>query len=453
MRTVWENIAPRVGISWDPKGDGRTSVRAGYGLTGDFVSGQFFFDSRSAPPFGLEQRLNGSQLDDPWGSVGRTNPFPVAVGGADYPFNAALSSLFITVPYDIKTTRNHSWNVALQQQVGENMAFSVTYLGNRMVNVWGVVDGNPALVSTPGATATAACTAPLPNGGTQTFANCNNALDARREISLYNPAVGQFYGYLDYVTDAGWQDYQGLQLSIQRRSAGGITTSANYTVSRCEGLISQGQAPLNVATGYMKPVSILNPPSEAEAQAIFEQDKGRCDAWRKHIFNLTASVATPEFNNAAARLLASGWRLSGVFRAQSGTPLTITTGTDRALSGIQPAIQRANQVLDNPYGDGTISNWFNPAAFAQPALGTYGNSIRNAYDGPGFRTVDLSLVRQFGLPNSQRLEARVEAFNALNWFIPGNPSTVLSAATFGRITAFSAGADPRVMQFALKYQF
>ena len=91
---------------------------------------------------------------------------------------------------------------------------------------------------------------------------------------------------------------------------------------------------------------------------------------------------------------------------------------------------------DNPYGDGSLANWFNPAAFAQPALGTYGNSERNAYDGPGFRTLDLSLVRQFQMPRSHRLEARIEAFNALNWFIPGNPSTVLSAATFGRITSF-----------------
>jgi hypothetical protein len=55
------------------------------------------------------------------------------------------------------------------------------------------------------------------------------------------------------------------------------------------------------------------------------------------------------------------------------SPLTVTTGTDRALSGIQATTQRATQVLDNPYGDKTINNWLNPAAFAQPALGTYGN--------------------------------------------------------------------------------
>jgi hypothetical protein len=446
MKTVWSNVAPRVGFSWDPKADGRMSVRAGYGMTGDFVTGQFFFDSRSAPPFGLEQRLTGTRLDDPWGAAGRANPYPIST--SSYPWNAALNSLFITVPYDIKTTRNHSWNVAWQHQIGDNLAYSATYMGNHLVNVWGVVDANPASVITAGATVTAPCTAGLPGGAVQTFANCQTSLEQRRELTLLNPAQGQFFGYLDYVSDGGWQDYQGLLFSVQRRSAGGLTTSANYTVSRCEGLVSQGQGPLNVATGYSRPMSYLNPP--ADLDAVREIDRGRCDAWRKHIANLTASVETPEFASTAARMLASGWRLSGVFRAQSGQPLTVSTGADRALSGMQANNQRANQVSDDVYGDGTINNFLRGAAFAQPALGTYGNSKRNAYDGPGRKVVDLSLVRSFRLPNSQRIEARVEAFNAFNWFNPGNPVTNLSAANFGRITTSD---DPRVMQFALKYDF
>jgi hypothetical protein len=452
MNVVWSNFAPRVGIAWDPKADGRTSIRAGYGLTGDFVTGQFFFDSRSAPPFGLEQRLTGSLLDDPWGSVGRTNPYPVPIGGPDYPYSAALYSLFISMPEDIKTTRNHSWNVAYQQQVGNDTAFSVTYLGNRMVNMWGVVDGNPSVLP-PGVTnPTGPCTLKLPNGSSQTFPNCSaaNLLDLRRELSQSDPSVGQYYGYLDWITDAGWQDYQGLMLQFQRRSVNGVTLNGNYTISTCEGLISQGQAPLNVATGYMKPVSLINAPSEAEEQAIFDEDKGRCATWRKHIFNLSASVETPRFENTTARALASGWRLSGIFRANSGTPLTVVTGTDRALSGIQPTIQRANQVLADPYGDKTANSWLNPLAFQLPALGTYGTSVRNAYDGPGRKVVDLSLVRAFRFDNGHRIEARVEAFNAFNWFLLDNPNTTFSAATFGRITS---SGDPRVMQFALKYDF
>ncbi len=121
---------------------------------------------------------------------------------------------------------------------------------------------------------------------------------------------------------------------------------------------------------------------------------------------------------------------------------------------MQASNQRVNQVSDNPYGDGSINNWLNPSAFAQPALGTYGTSKRNAYDRSGLQE-HRPLARAVGsdLPRSHRIEARIEAFNALNWFIPGNPSTVLSAATFGRITSFSGGADPRVMQFAVKYVF
>jgi hypothetical protein len=318
------------------------------------------------------------------------------------------------------------------------------------VNVWGVVDQNPAVVTAAGATVTAPCTAGLPGQPARTFANCQTSLEQRRELTLLTPELGRYFGYVDFISDGGWQDYQGLLLSVQRRSAGGLTTSANYTVSRCEGLISQGQSPLNVATGYSRPISMVNPPSEAEIEALQEIDKGRCDAWRKHIFNATASIETPEFTNTAARMLGSGWRLSGVFRAQSGAPLTVTTGADRALSGMQATNQRANQVSDDVYGDGTINNWLRGAAFAQPALGTYGNSVRNAYDGPGRKVVDLSLVRAFRLPNNSRIEARVEAFNAFNWVNLNNPATNLSAANFGRITGAD---DPRVMQFALKYDF
>ena len=121
---------------------------------------------------------------------------------------------------------------------------------------------------------------------------------------------------------------------------------------------------------------------------------------------------------------------------------------DQALTGA-PGVQRANQVSDDVYRR-TVNEWFNPAAFAQPALGTFGNSGRNAYEGPGSRVVDLALVRSFRFADTHRIEARVEAFNAFNWFRWNNPTTALNNANFGRI--LSAG-DPRIMQFALKYQF
>jgi hypothetical protein len=275
-------------------------------------------------------------------------------------------------------------------------------------------------------------------------------------LTQANPAVGQYIGYLDWVTDHGWQRYHGLLLSFQRRSANALSTNANYTLSTCRGLINQGGNPLNVGTGYMLPVSLVDP--AADANARFDADEGPCTDSPRHIFNLTASVETPQFSNAATRLVASGWRLSGIFRAQSGSALTVGTGTDRALSAVQ--YQRVNQVLDDPYGAKTISNWFNPAAFAQPALGTYGTSGRNAYVGMGSRVVDLALVRSFRFADTHRVEARIEAFNAFNWFRPGfvdaNPNnnqapvTNLNSPNFGR---YLVSGDPRIMQFAVKYEF
>ena len=448
MDPNWLNFQPRVGVAWDPKGDGRTSVRAGYSLSNDILSGGFFFDISRVPPFDLEQRLTRpavGRFDDPWSGSGRTNPYPVTLS-ANMPFPPGIA--YISAPTNLDTTRVHNWNLGVQQQIGKNMAVTATYLGNYLLNAWGTVAGNPATFAAA-ASPTGPCTLKTPTG-TQTFANCSQApIDLRREISQDNPAVGQYISFLDTVTDKGWKRYHGLTLSVQRRAASGLSASANYTVSTCEGLpISQGGNPTNPGTGYLLPVSLLNPPADPQQQ--LEADKGRCDDWRKHIFNLNATVEMPQFGNATTRALASGWRLSGIFRAYSGQPLTITTGLDRAVSGVTTGVQRVNQVLDNPSGNGTLNNWFNPAAFAQPALGTYGTSPRNGYDGPGSRVVDLSLVRSFRLRGTQQVDARIEAFNVFNWFQLGNPVTALSSSNFGRI--LSAG-DPRILQFALKYSF
>jgi hypothetical protein len=436
METNWLNFAPRVGLAWDPNGDGRMSVRAGYGMNSEFVNGQFFINTANAPPWGSEVRLTRPGIgpfENPFAGSGIANPFPITFD-QNAPFSP--NGPYLVPPSDIETTRVHSWNVSVQRQLGGDLAVSASYIGNRTNNLWDVVTGNPGTIP-PGLTPAQASAIPL---------------DQRRELTLLNPTTGRLIGFLDYFTDHGTQKYNGLLLSVQKRLASGFSASANYTLSKCEGHPNQGGTTANVATGYMIPVSLINPPADADER--LDADYGPCDTDRRHIVNMTASAETPQFDNTTARLLASGWRLSGIFRAASGRPLTVTTGVERALTG-NPAQQRANQVLDDPYGAGTWNNWLNPAAFAQPALGTFGNSGRFAYRGKGARVVDLSLVRSFRFADSHRIEARVEAFNAFNWFRPHPssnqaPVTALSNANFGR---YLAADDPRIMQFAIKYQF
>jgi hypothetical protein len=147
----------------------------------------------------------------------------------------------------------------------------------------------------------------------------------------------------------------------------------------------------------------------------------------------------------------SHWRVSGIITARSGSWLTVTTGTDRALNGQRFQEQRVNQVGDDVYGAKTLNSYLNRAAFAQPALGTFGGEERNSIRGPNFWTTNLALSKLIPFGTAQSVELRLEAFNLLNHFNWGNPGTNFNAATFGRIQ--SMAGDPRIMQFGIKYGF
>jgi hypothetical protein len=239
--------------------------------------------------------------------------------------------------------------------------------------------------------------------------------------------------------DGGTQSYHGMLLSVQRRATSGVTVSGNYTWSHCIGDNADvnGAGP-GAADTYQDPNNR-------------DFDRGNCNSDRRHVFNMTAVGETPQFANTTLRAIASGWRLSGIYRRSSGAWLTITAGTDRALTGI--GNQRAQQLSDNPYGDASgkpMTNYFNSSAFVAPALGTLGNLGRNNIEGPGTWQFDTALSRIFRFRESQRLEFRAEAYNVTNSFRPLNPATAINSNTFGLINSSSA---PRIMQFALKYVF
>ena len=163
---------------------------------------------------------------------------------------------------------------------------------------------------------------------------------------------------------------------------------------------------------------------------------------------MTAVGQAPQFAKPALRVLASGWILSGIYRRSSGAPLTILSGVDRQLSGVQN--QRPDQVLGNPYGNKSITNYLNPKAFTLPALGSLGNMGPYSIAGPGTWQLDVALSRVFKIRENQKMEGRAEAYNLTNSFRPGIPVTNFNAGNFGQI---NTSLDPRIMQFALKYIF
>ena len=174
----------------------------------------------------------------------------------------------------------------------------------------------------------------------------------------------------------------------------------------------------------------------------------RSAADRRQLFNLSSVLETPRFSNSALRFVGSGWRFSPLLKIISGDYMLLTTSQDRALSGTTN--QRINQVLANPYGDKSVSNYLNPAAFSLPAIGTLGTVGSYSVRGPGLWQFDMSVSRTIQFRESQKMEFRAEAFNVTNSFHMNNPTTNLNSNTFGQVLS---ARDPRIMQFALKYVF
>src|SRR4030095_5409770 len=142
--------------------------------------------------------------------------------------------------------------------------------------------------------------------------------------------------------------------------------------------------------------------------------RGNCEGDRRQVFTLTTVAQSPQFQNPTLRMLGTGWRLSGIYRLSTGPFLTINTGLDRLLSG-QAGNQRPYQVLGDPFGDrDSLTNYLNPAAFAQPATGSMGNMRQRNIVGPGTWQLDMALSRNFQFREKQDLEFRTEAFNVTN---------------------------------------
>jgi hypothetical protein len=273
------------------------------------------------------------------------------------------------------------------------------------------------------------------NGVAYPVCTTNANLNQRRVLFQQNPREAALIGALDINTDIGFQNYRGLKLAFQRRAAGGLSLNGNYTLSRCKGTPT--------ATGFNQTSAGYLKPDDPEF------DAGYCDQDRRHLATLTTGYETPELASPALRVLASNWRLSGILSVRSGSRLNIVSGIDNAFNGITQ--QRPNKVSDDIYGTKTLTTWFNPAAFAQPAPGTVGELERNAASGPNYWSIDLAVSRLIAAGGTRRLELRLESFNLLNNFNWGNPVANFNAGTFGRIT--TQAGEPRIMQFGIKYDF
>lgn len=410
----WVRFAPRLGLAFDPGGDGLMTIRAGGGVFFDYPHLWTYSAQGNNAPFGNLLQIFRPSLDDPYTSLGLPNPFPL------YPNPDSQFADFGS--YNSYRTNHqgpyvYQWNLSIQRQIGTDWLASGSYLGNSVKHLLGDTEHNPAIYI-PGDSSTA-------------------NIQQRRKLILQNPVEGRKYGYIQDVEDGGTSNYHGMLLSIQRRRARGLTVQGNYTWSHCIG--DEGDSQPGIGTSAIYPGRRW-------------WTRGNCDGDRRHVVNMSTVYETPQFANRAAQVLGGGWRISGIVRLQSGPYFSVLSGTDTTFTNSQGST-RANQVLANPYAaNKSIDQWLDRAAFAVPAPGEFGNGA-NSIQGPGRIQVDMGLTRTFRVRENHSVEFRAEAFNLPNHLNPSNPGAAfftLNSQTFGKtITA----EDPRIIQFALKYVF
>jgi hypothetical protein len=407
-------FSPRVGVVWDPTGSGKQTIRVSGGILRD--TAELFYAERltTNAPY-------GNQIDIPT-PPSFTNPYANYPGGSPFPvsypppstFKFAPASVFVNMPLDTKPTYTAQWNFSYQRQLSANWLASVSYIGNKTTHIWVGEDINPA-VYMPGAT----------TGNT----------NQRRPLYLQNPAYGSYYSSITQSDQGANAHYAGALFSVQHRFAQHFTLLFNYTWSHC---ISDGDFGGELAGNYYQ-----DPYNRAG-------NRGDCNFDVRHISNTSLVARSPMMNKGIVGHILSGWQFAPIVSVASGIGINITSGKDNSLTGI--GLDRPDYVAgtDAYSADPNSRVFLNPAAFRQNAAGTFGNLGRDVIHGPGRINFDASLSRSFMLTERWRLEARGEAFNAINHVNYNNPTTALNSANFGKILG---AADPRILQVSMKVHF
>jgi hypothetical protein len=443
----WNLFAPRIAIGYDPTGTGKMTIRASYGISYDYVNGSMYVNSADSPPFGNTTIFTGNQFSNPYLSNPGGNIFPYSLTSTT-PF--VNGGTYIAEDPNLKTTQVHQWNFVIQRQFGNDWVATATYTGSESSHLLASYDANPTVYNG--------------NCGTAGKAPCP------RLFTVNNYIANKSYANVEILDSSGTSSYNGMILAIQKRLSKGLSTNANYTWSHCIGDLTIGNSTGNAGGGYQ----ILSTATGVGVPSNRRYDRGNCQSIeiggtfssdRRQIFNWTTVYETPKFGNRTTNLLASGWKLSGIYRAMSAPWVTVGMASDASLTGIFNSTQN---VRPNATGVAPLcpnpgpSCWLNPAAFVAPAPGTFGNVGRSSVQAPAFWQFDTAVSRDFKIREGYTLEFRAEAFNVTNSRRAGvaYPSlqagasglnlTLGSGPTFGKITS---SLDPRIMQLAMKFVF
>jgi hypothetical protein len=383
-------VSPRFGLTWRPFGKNDLVIRGGYGIfPHQGFTGNVTASAIVGPPYW--------NYENPTYTAASLTRWETAF--SDDP-SVFLSPSVSAAAFDIKTQKAHEFNISVQKSLPLKSALTVSFVGNRILDV---VGGRDIDAVAPG--------------------NYTN-LQAARPY----PA----FGGITLQTNQGKSWYNSLQSKWERRFSGGLNFTGVY------------------AWGKYLTDNVSYIPFAPQGYT-----RGRSGDDRRHVLTLSTIYDLPfgkgrKFGTTMHPVLnaiAGGWEINGIYGFISGSPLSFNALGASLGNGYGT---RANLVGNPKVSNPSDALWFNPSAFAAPPALAFGNSGLGLIDGPGSHGLDLGLFKDFHITESKYIQYRWEMFNSTNHVNLGNPNTTIGLAQTGQI--FSAGSA-RQMQMGLKFIF
>jgi hypothetical protein len=438
-------FSPRVGLAWDPFGKGKTSIRAGIGMYYDMVDTLSYLVDQTPPVSGAAS----------FGSQSLFNVIPVSTAsqppacGPGVPTPCSTFAPKSTEP-NYRAPVVISWNFTIEQQLNNSTAFRLGYVGFQGDQQFVTID--PNTIPSQVCTSAAGCLA----GGTSTSASTRSTV---AQGTRYFPVTTRPNQYLTsgiYLVTQGNANYNALQADVTRRLAKGLQFRVNYTWAKS----------LDHSSGLIGNIHANETQTPTDPYNL-KQDWGPSGMDITHQLSGNVSYELPFGKGktvlggvtGVADKLISGWQANSIYTVLSGFTLTPFIGANISGNGDTNAPDRPNIVSAfnaDTAVTGNPNQWFDPAAFAQPAFGTFGNLGRGRLRGPGLVNWDFSLFKNTRITERVRLQFRAEVFNIMNHTNFGAPNLALFASNAPSPTAgviSNTTTTARELQFGLKLIF